>query len=245
MLKRVLTVIILLFAFSTTAAGESMELEVHMVDTQSGGLEFIGTVTVPQLDEDSTGVRMMMSINRTKKGAIEVELHAYQLRPDGTARRATMTTEPTNDILIGGNFELTGGVASYGVPARNGTILAIEHANAQDALGGRRIKLIEADNKSDNAETTNMATQLVFRDRVVAMLGPAISSNAIAAGYVAQKLKVPMLTPTATVPDVTKVGEYVFRSCFMDDFQATAMADFAYTTLKSRKVAMLVNIALW
>jgi branched-chain amino acid transport system substrate-binding protein len=145
------------------------------------------------------------------------------------------------DIRIGGNFELTGGVASFGVSARNGIVLAIEHANEQDALEGRKIKLIEADNKSDNAETTNMATKLVSKDKVVAMLGPVISSNAIAAGNVAQNLKVPMLTPTGTAPDVTKVGEYVFRACFMDDFQATAMADFAYTTLKSRKVAMLVN----
>lgn len=145
------------------------------------------------------------------------------------------------EIRIGGNFELTGGVASFGVSARNGIVLALEQANEQDALDGYKIKLIEADNKSDNAETTNMATKLITKDQVVAMLGPVISSNSIAAGNVAQEMKVPMLTPTATAPDVTKVGDYVFRACFMDDFQAIAMAEFSYNALGSRKAAMLVN----
>jgi len=145
------------------------------------------------------------------------------------------------EIRIGGNFELTGGVASFGVSARNGIVLALEQANEQDVLDGYKIKLIEADNKSDNAETTNMATKLITKDNVVAMLGPVISSNSIAAANVAQEMQVPMLTPTATAPDVTKVGDYIFRACFMDDFQAIAMAEFAYNTLGSRKAAMLVN----
>jgi len=145
------------------------------------------------------------------------------------------------DIRVGGNFELTGGVASFGLSARNGIALAIEHVNEQDFLEGRKIKLIEADNKSDNAEATNMATKLISKDKVVATLGPVISSNAIAAGNVAQNLKVPLLTPTGTAPEVTEVGEYVFRACFLDDFQGIAMAEFAYNTLKSRKAAMLVN----
>ena len=145
------------------------------------------------------------------------------------------------EIRIGGNFELTGGVASFGVSARNGIVLALEQANEQDVLDGYKIKLIEADNKSDNAETTNMATKLITKDNVVAMLGPVISSNSIAAANVAQEMQVPMLTPTATAPDVTKVGDYIFRACFMDDFQAIAMAESAYNTLGSRKAAMLVN----
>lgn len=147
----------------------------------------------------------------------------------------------SNDIKIGANFALTGNVASFGQSALNGIKLAIDEANEQGALGDRKIVLVEADNKSDNAETTNMATKLITKDKVVAMLGPVISNNAIAAGNVAQKMKVPMLTPTATAPAVTEVGEHVFRTCFLDDFQGYAMAEFAYDTLKSRKVAMLVN----
>lgn len=147
----------------------------------------------------------------------------------------------SKDIKVGANFALTGGVASFGQSALNGIKLAIDEANEQGVLGNRKIALIEVDNKSDNAETTSMATKLISKDKVVAMLGPVISNNSIAAGNVAQEMKVPMLTPTATAPAVTEVGEYVFRTCFLDDFQGYAMAEFAYNELKSRKVAMLVN----
>lgn len=143
------------------------------------------------------------------------------------------------EIKIGGNFELTGAVASFGQSTRDGFKLGIEQANESGALGDKKIKLIEVDNKSDNAEATNMATKLITQDKVVAVVGPVISSNAKAAGEVAQSNKVPLLSPTATALDVTAVGEYVFRACFLDELQAKAMAQFAYNTLKLRKAAIL------
>lgn len=144
-------------------------------------------------------------------------------------------------IKIGANFELTGGVASFGQSALNGIKLGIDQANEAGALGGKKITLVEADNKSDNAEATNMATKLITQDKVVAILGPVTSGNTKAAATVAQDKKIPLLSPTATAAEVTQIGDYIFRACFLDEFQAKAMANFAFNTLKVKKAAMLVN----
>jgi branched-chain amino acid transport system substrate-binding protein len=146
----------------------------------------------------------------------------------------------SDEILIGVNMELTGALASFGQSTFNGFSLYIDQANEQDMLNGRKIKLVKLDNKSQDAEAASIATRLISQ-KVVAMVGPVTSGKTIAAGNVAQEKKIPLLSPTATAESVTQIGDYIFRACFLDDFQAKAMAEFAYVTLNVRKAAILMN----
>jgi len=50
---------------------------------------------------------------------------------------------------------------------------------------------------------------------------------------------VPMITPSSTNPRVTEVGDFIFRMCFLDDFQAEVMARFAAQNLGLKRVAIL------
>ncbi len=143
-----------------------------------------------------------------------------------------------NEIVIGTNFEMTGTVASFGTSSLNGVELAVDEANAAGELKSK-IVLAKADNKSDAAEAANMARKLIEQDKAVVLIGPVTSGNSKAAGQVAQENKIPMISPTATAVDVTTIGNYIFRACFLDDFQGKAMADFSYNTLNSRKAAIL------
>src|SRR6185295_10665677 len=45
-----------------------------------------------------------------------------------------------------------------------------------------------------------------------------------------------------TNPNVTQVGDYIFRVCFIDPFQGFVMAKFASNTLKVKSVAILRDI---
>jgi len=53
---------------------------------------------------------------------------------------------------------------------------------------------------------------------------------------------VPMISPSSTNPRVTEMGDFIFRVCFIDPFQGTVMADFAWKTLKARKVAIFTDV---
>src|SRR6185369_15625021 len=68
------------------------------------------------------------------------------------------------------------------------------------------------------------------------------SSLSLQGGPIAQRRKVPMVSPSSTNPKVTQIGDYVFRVCFIDPFQGKVMATFARKHLKLDKVAILKDV---
>ena len=151
--------------------------------------------------------------------------------------------EQPKEILIGANFELSGNVATFGNSIMNAIEMAVGEINAAGGVLGVPLKVIKADNKSDAAESTNVATKLATQDKVIAMIGPVISTDVLAASPVATQYKIPLLTPTGTASKLTvddngKVKEYIFRNCFIDPFQGLVGANFALNTLKATKAAI-------
>ena len=149
-------------------------------------------------------------------------------------------------IKIGGNLEMTGGSASYGKSAQNGIKLAIDAANANGGVLGKKLELVVADNKSEAAEATNAMQKLIAQDKVIAVIGPNLSSASIAATSINTSAKVLAITPMGTNPNVTvdkdgKTKDFMFRACFIDPFQGTVMATFAKDNLKAKNVAILID----
>jgi branched-chain amino acid transport system substrate-binding protein len=133
----------------------------------------------------------------------------------------------TGDVVIGHVASLTGDTATFGVSADEGIRLALEEVNQKGVLGGRKIQLITEDDRSLGDEAKTACNKLISRDHVVAILGEIASSRSIAMAPVCEDAKIPMLSPGSTNPKVTQGFEYVFRNCFIDPFQGTAMATYA------------------
>ena len=92
-------------------------------------------------------------------------------------------------------------------------------------------------------ESATIATKLITREKVVALLGEVASSRSIEAAIVAQKYRIPLISPSSTNPKVTEIGNYIFRVCFIDPFQGTALAKFASSHLKARRVAIVTSVS--
>ncbi len=137
-------------------------------------------------------------------------------------------------IKIGLIAPLTGPIATFGQSVEKGVRMAVDEINAKGGVLGMKIELFVEDNQAKAEESANIARKFIEQNKVVAILGPVISSNTLAAAPIAQQSKVPLLSPTATNPRVTQVGNYIFRACFVDDFQGTVMARFARTGLGKR-----------
>jgi len=151
-----------------------------------------------------------------------------------------------NEIRIGINYELSGGVATYGQSSVEGIEMAIEEINKAGGINGKKIAPVKYDNKSEPAEATTLANKLITQDKVIAILGPATSGPFKAEIPVANSKKVPIATGSATADDVTltsdgKVQEYVFRVCFIDSFQGTAMAKYASENLSVKKAVIIMD----
>lgn len=159
--------------------------------------------------------------------------------------KAKPAAQASNEIKIGGNFELTGGVANFGKQTSNGILLAFKEINAAGGVNGKQLKLIMADNKSEPAEAVNAVTKLITQDKVVAVMGPVVSSNVLATLQIAETNKIPVMTATGTNEKITvdggKVRPFAFRACFIDPFQGLVMANFATNTLKVKTAVIYVD----
>ena len=157
--------------------------------------------------------------------------------------KSEQTDSGSGPIKIGHYAAMTGPTATFGTSTDEGIRLALDEINAAGGVLGREIDVITEDDQSKPAEANNAVQKLISRDKVVALLGEVASSNTLAAAPVAQQAKVPMLTPASTNNTVTQVGNYIFRSCFTDDFQGSVMGDFATKDLKAKRIAIFYDNA--
>lgn len=150
-------------------------------------------------------------------------------------------------VKIGHTVSLTGGASMWGQSEKRALEMLIEKLNAEGGILGRKIVLVSYDNRNDAVEAVNVARRLV-EDGVVAVIGPAQSGNAIASAPILEKAQVPMVVTTATNPYVTldkrteKVRPYAFRPCFIDPFQGTVAARFAFRDLKAKTAGILYDV---
>jgi branched-chain amino acid transport system substrate-binding protein len=144
-------------------------------------------------------------------------------------------------VKIGAVFSKTGIAAIHNAPLIEMVELAVEEINNEGGLLGRPVRLIVLDNKS-----TPIGSKLAAEDAVrlgtVAVIGAHWSSHSLALAPILQKTGIPMISPGSTNPQVTRIGNYIFRVCFIDSFQGKAMARFAYTDLNANKAVVLKNI---
>jgi len=150
-------------------------------------------------------------------------------------------TAAPSTIKIGGIGPVTGEASTFGVSIRNGYEMMIEEWNAKGGVLGKKIELVFADDKGDPTEGATAAQKLINEDKVVAIAGTVMSKVSLAIAPICQNAGIPMVSPTSTNPKVTQVGDYIFRACFIDPFQGTVGAVFAYNNLNARKAGVLFD----
>jgi branched-chain amino acid transport system substrate-binding protein len=145
-------------------------------------------------------------------------------------------------IKIGEFGSLTGDNASFGISQNNGVQMALEEINAAGGVLGKKLDLTVEDNQTKQGETTTITRKLISQDHAVALIGEVASSKTLEAAPIAQESKIPLIATAATNPKVTQTGDYVFRVCFTDDFQAVVIARFVLEKLKKTKIAFLTDV---
>ena len=145
------------------------------------------------------------------------------------------------DVIKIGVFEpLTGANGAGGADEYDGIKLANKLA---PTVLGKKVQLVAVDNKSDKVEAANAATVLVQKEKVKAVIGSWGSSLSMAGGPIFAEAKVPAVAVSATNPNVTKGNNFYFRVCFLDPFQGTVNATYAFNTLKAKKVAIIREVS--
>jgi branched-chain amino acid transport system substrate-binding protein len=153
--------------------------------------------------------------------------------------------ESTGDVIKIGVFEpMTGANAAGGAMEVEGIRLANELFPTVEVAGKTyKVELAIADNKSDKVEAANAVQRLIDLDKVRVILGSWGSSLAIAGGEVAKDAQIPVIGLSCTNQLVTLGNDYYFRVCFIDPFQGTVMANYAFNELKAKTVVIVQEIS--
>ncbi len=156
-----------------------------------------------------------------------------------------------NVIKIGWFGPVSGDSALWGTAERDSLVLLFEQYNAKGGLEVKgkkyQLELVPYDDKGDAIEAVNVAQRLTSQDKVVAVIGPQGSGEAIPVSKTMNDAKVPLVATTATNVNVTvdpngTVHPYMFRACFIDSYQGKVAARFAFEKLGLRKAAMLIAV---
>lgn len=127
---------------------------------------------------------------------------------------------------------MTGESASYGEYTKQGLDLALRD------LGDTKIELIYKDTKADPAEAVRVFKELQ-RSEVAAVIGPFTSTEVRQVGPEAQRLKMPLITSSATADQLSAIGDHVFMVLPPNSKQGEDQAEFSGTSLKATKAAIL------
>ena len=144
-----------------------------------------------------------------------------------------------DNVKIGFNVPLTGFAAADGKSALTGAELAVEQANAAGGINGQNVELVIYDDQGSPDEAVPIAQKLIEKDQVVVAVSGSYSGSTRAAAGIFQEAGVPYVSAYAIHPDITRAGDYVFRTSFMGEVQGRAGAYLIGETLKKKRVVVI------
>ncbi len=129
--------------------------------------------------------------------------------------------KPVSNVKVGLMMAFSGGSAAMGNGTSKGMLLAKKQLNADN------IDIIQEDSKCD-AKAAEAAIKRLIEKKVIAIIGEGCSSASVAALPFANNAKIPLISPSASSPTLTKPDDYFFRVIPPDTFQGSFIAQAIY-----------------
>ena len=162
--------------------------------------------------------------------------HPYE--PRATETLAQLKARLTaNQYFIATVLPLSGRLAPFANEILEGIQLAVERAREQ--TGTPSVGLLVKDNESDRPSFLDDLSTLLTDDRPLAVIGPVLSKNLPVMAEMAERTKIPLITPAATFPNVRRLGGYVFSTTLTYALQARRIADYATKEQEYRRFCIL------
>jgi len=152
---------------------------------------------------------------------------------------SVMSAEKKGPIIIGVNLELTGVMSATSTSVKRGYDLYLQETGY--TVAGRKIEMIEYDNKTDVKISMEVAKKLVEKDNVHILCFGTNSAAAIAVAGYAPTVKVPMVViglggaERVTLPP----NKYVHRTTYADGQMEIVFGGYAYDKLGVRKMVLM------
>jgi branched-chain amino acid transport system substrate-binding protein len=149
------------------------------------------------------------------------------------------SAQAADTIKIGFNAPLTGFAASDGKSASEGAKLAVEQINSAGGVNGKMIELVIYDDQAKPAQAIPIANKLIGQDKVVMGVSGSYSGPTRSAAGIFQEAGIPYISAYAIHPDITRAGNYVFRTSFLGQIQGRGGAKLVGDMLGKKRVVVI------
>jgi branched-chain amino acid transport system substrate-binding protein len=139
--------------------------------------------------------------------------------------------------LIAAVFPLSGKLGTFANEVLRGIQLAIEQNS--DREGEPSIGLLVKDTEPSRPSFLDDVSTLLNFDRPIAVLGPLLSKNLPAMAELTERSRIPLITPTATFPNVRRLGTFTFSTALTYNLQAKRIAAYATGDLGFQRFCIL------
>lgn len=140
---------------------------------------------------------------------------------------------------------MTGDNAEYGKGFLNAAQLKADEYNADGGVLGKQVEIVAYDDKNSSEEAASIAQKIVSEGDIVGVIGHFSSGVCMTAAPVYQENKIIEISPSASHPDYSGIGDYIFRNNTIINVEAAAGLDIAINDLGKKNIGIISIMTDW
>ncbi len=134
----------------------------------------------------------------------------------------------------------TGDYAEYGKGFRQAVELMAKQWNENGGVLGKQIEVVAFDDKNDPKEAAIIAEKIASDENIMAVVGHFASGVCMAASPTYQGAGIVEISPSASHPDYTSEGDYIFRNNTVISVEAGVSVEMAVENLSGKNIGLAI-----
>lgn len=153
------------------------------------------------------------------------------------------SADGTVKIAVAG--PMTGDNSEYGIGFANAAELMAEEWNAKGGVLGKQVEIVLYDDKNTSEEATTIAQKIVSDGDITGVIGHFVSGVCMTAAPIYDENKIIEISPSASHPDYSGIGEYIFRNNTVISKEGAASVDIAVNDMGKKNVGIISIMTDW
>lgn len=153
---------------------------------------------------------------------------------------AKCSNQKSRGIKIGVILPMTGNMANYGKSSQAALLSELDIINKErKEKDYPLLELIIEDDQMEVKGGINAITKLIQKDKVPAIIGPDASSITLGVAPIAESNGTVLISPGSTSSDVTKAGDYIFRTILSGEYESKVSAKLYKNLYNGKKLGVM------
>lgn len=157
----------------------------------------------------------------------------------GCGNKSEGSSADSKEVKIAVAGPLTGDNAEYGIGFENAVKLMAKEWNADGGIDGKQIKILSYDDRNSPEEGVSVANKIASEKGISGVVGHFASGVSMAAAPIYDGNKIVEISPSASHPDYSSIGKYIFRNNTVIDREAAASLDIATNDLGKKNIGII------